>query len=262
MRPDPPSEPPEGAKDEADFGFKRVPAGDKPALVRTLFDGVASRYDIMNDLMSAGIHRLWKNALVDGLAPRSGLTLVDVAGGTGDITFRVHDRIKGAVAPGRITVLDLSLEMIEHGRMRAWNRGTLEGIDWLVADAEALPLGARVADAYTNAFGIRNVTHTERALEEAYRVLKPGGRFLCLEFSPRVRPILSRAYDAYSFRVLPLLGELVQGDRESYSYLAESIRRFPEPARFAEMIAAAGFARVKVRLLSGGIAALFSAWRL
>lgn len=249
-------------KRKVDFGFKHVLEGEKPSLVRSLFDGVAQRYDLMNDLMSAGVHRLWKSIMVDRLAPRPGITLVDVAGGTGDIAFRVFDRIGRRAELGRLLVCDASREMIEVGRDRAWNRGILEGIEWIAADAEALPLADRAADAYTIAFGIRNVTHIERALAEARRVLMPGGRFLCLEFSPSVHPAIARAYEAYSFGVVPLLGELVQRDRASYEYLVESIRRFPKPESFAAMVTEAGLARVKVQPLTGGIAVLFSAWRI
>ena len=249
------------ARKPTDFGFRVVPESEKPALVRALFDGVAGRYDLMNDLMSGGIHRLWKNAMIDWLAPRPGLELIDLAGGTGDIAFRILDRI-GAAGPGRITVCDLSLEMIEIGRTRAWDRGIVTGIDWICGDAENLPLRDGSADAITMAFGIRNVTHIDRTLSEARRILKPGGRFLCLEFCPEVHPLLAPLYERYSFRVLPWLGAMVQRDRESYEYLAESIRRFPEPDRFAAIIADAGLSQVKIRRLSGGIAALHSAWRI
>jgi demethylmenaquinone methyltransferase/2-methoxy-6-polyprenyl-1,4-benzoquinol methylase len=247
--------------DITDFGYRRVLESEKPSLVRDLFDNVARRYDLMNDLMSGGVHRLWKGAMIDWLAPRRGLHLVDLAGGTGDIAFRVLDRV-GGPGHGRVTVCDLSAEMVTVGRTRAWDRGLVKGLDWVCGDAECLPLAKSSADAVTIAFGIRNVTHIDAVLAEARRVLKPGGRFMCLEFCPEVDPMLAPLYERYSFTVLPWLGGLVQGDRDAYAYLAESIRRFPTPAHFAALIEAAGLDLVKVRRLSGGVAALHSAWRL
>jgi demethylmenaquinone methyltransferase/2-methoxy-6-polyprenyl-1,4-benzoquinol methylase len=197
--------------------------------------------------------------MIDWLAPKPGLRLLDVAGGTGDIAFRVHERLKG---DARITVCDLSENMVSEGRMRGWDRGIVGAIDWTVGDAEALPMTGSSADAYTIAFGIRNVTHIEHVLAEAARVLKPGGRFLCLEFSPEQAPGLDRLYELYSFSVIPALGGIVAGDRDSYRYLVESIRRFPAPQKFADMIRDAGFGGVTWRPLSGGIAALHSAWRI
>jgi demethylmenaquinone methyltransferase/2-methoxy-6-polyprenyl-1,4-benzoquinol methylase len=241
---------------ETDFGFRRVAEGEKARLVRQVFDGVAGRYDLMNDLMSGGVHRLWKTALIDWLAPRPHMHLVDVAGGTGDITQRFRAR-----GGGRVTVVDINEQMIRVGRDRA-AESRLANVDWVVGDAEALPLPDRCCDAVTIAFGIRNVTHVDRALAEMRRVLKPGGRFLCLEFSRVVVPGLAQAYDAFSFNVIPRLGELVAGDADSYRYLVESIRKFPDQERFAAMIRAAGLERVQVRNLSGGIAALHSGWRL
>jgi demethylmenaquinone methyltransferase/2-methoxy-6-polyprenyl-1,4-benzoquinol methylase len=246
----------QGAGNIADFGFREVPAGDKARLVRGVFDSVAGRYDLMNDLMSLGVHRLWKSALIDWLAPRPGMHLLDVAGGTGDIAFRFLER-----GGGRVTVCDLTEEMVSVGRDRAIDRGIVDGIEWAVGDAEALPLAEASADAYTIAFGLRNVTRIDRALAEARRVLKPGGHFLCLEFSRLVLPVLEPLYDKYSFSVLPALGEAIVGDRESYEYLAESIRRFPPQDELAERIEAAGLSLVKYRNLSGGIAAIHSAWR-
>lgn len=248
----------------ASFGFRDVPAAEKATLVRQVFDNVADRYDLMNDLMSLGVHRLWKTALVDALAPRPGLSLLDVAGGTGDIAFRVIERVKTRWpdAPLDITVCDINPAMLTVGRDRAIDRNLMNDIRWLCGNAEALPLPDASVDAYTIAFGIRNVTHIDRALAEARRVLKPGGRFLCLEFSHVALPGLDKLYDAYSFNVIPALGEMVTEDRESYQYLVESIRRFPTQARFAEMMAAAGLARAGYRNLSGGIVALHSAWRL
>lgn len=255
----------EGMADEAagdpsaetvDFGFRKVDAGEKPSLVKAVFDSVADRYDLMNDLMSGGVHRLWKAAMIDWLRPRPGLHLLDVGGGTGDIAFRFLDGGGGAV-----TVADINYEMLKVGQVRADKVGRGAGIAWLCGDAERLPLADASVDAFTIAFCIRNVTHVDRALKEARRVLKPGGRFLCLEFSRVVLPVLDRIYNEYSFRVLPAVGGLVTGNAEAYRYLAESIRRFPSQDRFARMIAEAGLDVVRYRNLSGGIAALHSAWR-
>lgn len=248
----------------APFGFREVDPAEKPHLVRGVFDSVASRYDLMNDLMSGGIHRLWKRAMIDWLHPRPGQHVIDVAGGTGDIAFRILDRTRDETGTprARVSVVDLTPAMVAVGRDRAIDRGILTGIDWIAGDAEALPIADGTADSYTIAFGLRNVTHIDRALAEARRVLKPGGRFLCLEFSRVVIPLLDRIYDAYSFNVLPTLGALVARDRESYQYLVESIRRFPDQDRLAGMIAEAGFGVVRYRNLTGGIAALHSGWRI
>jgi demethylmenaquinone methyltransferase/2-methoxy-6-polyprenyl-1,4-benzoquinol methylase len=240
------------------FGFRRVAAADKGGLVRQVFDSVAERYDLMNDLMSGGVHRLWKAALVDWLAPRGALALVDVAGGTGDVAVRVLERAPRA----RIVVADMNQRMLEVGRDRAIDRGILGGLDYVVTDAQALALPDRTFDAYTIAFGLRNVTRIDAALAEARRVLKPGGRFLCLEFSRVVVPGLAQLYDAYSFRVLPEIGARVAKDREAYQYLVESIRRFPPQDELAAMMRAAGFSQVRYRNLSGGIAAIHSGWRI
>jgi demethylmenaquinone methyltransferase/2-methoxy-6-polyprenyl-1,4-benzoquinol methylase len=241
-----------------DFGYRRVAPQEKTRLVQRLFDAVSPRYDLMNDLMSGGIHRLWKAALIDRLAPRPGQTLVDLAGGTGDIALRFRARAKGA----RVVVCDLSQSMVEKGRDRAIDQGALDEIQWVVGNAEALPLQSMSADACTIAFGLRNVARLERALAEARRILKPGGRFLCLEFSRVALPLLDRAYEIYSFAVLPLLGQIVAGDRDAYQYLVESIRRFPPQEVLADAMRAAGLERVGWRNLSGGIAALHSGWRL
>ena len=240
------------------FGYRKISAADKPSMVQSVFRNVASRYDLMNDVMSAGTHRLWKAALVDWLAPRPGLRVLDMAGGTGDIAFRIHTRCPDS----DILVCDLTEEMLNVGRDRAVDRGILKGLDWLCADAETLPLRDRSVEAYTVSFGLRNVTHLEHALAEAYRVLKPGGRFLCLEFSQVALPLLRDAYDLYSFRIIPRLGEVIARDRESYQYLVESIRRFPDQDGLARRMAAAGLARVQYRNLMGGVAALHSGWRL
>jgi demethylmenaquinone methyltransferase/2-methoxy-6-polyprenyl-1,4-benzoquinol methylase len=250
------------AGEQADFGYRSVPKAAKAALVRGVFDRVAPRYDLMNDLMSAGVHRLWKAALIDWLNPRPPLRLLDVAGGTGDIAFRFLARTGGAARGAGALVCDINEAMIAVGRDRAIDRGILQGIDWLTGDAERLPIADAAVDAYTIAFGIRNVTDLDRALAEARRVLRPGGRFLCLEFSRVVLPGLDRLYDAYSFAMLPRLGQFVTGDSAPYRYLAESIRRFPDQAGFAARIEAAGLGQVRYRNLSGGIAALHSAWRI
>lgn len=244
---------------EADFGYRRVAATDKPWLVRQVFDSVADRYDLMNDLMSGGIHRLWKAELIDRLAPRPGQLLLDVAGGTGDIAQRFLDR---AGATARVIVCDLTLSMLQHGRDRALDQGRVSGIEWVCGDAEHLPLDDASVDAYTIAFGLRNVTHIPAALAEARRVLRPGGRFLCLEFSRVDAPLLRPIYDLYSFAVLPRLGQLVVGDRDAYQYLVESIRRFLPQHELAHMMAEAGLEQVSFRNLTGGIAALHSGWRL
>ncbi|GGF07423.1 ubiquinone/menaquinone biosynthesis C-methyltransferase UbiE [Aliidongia dinghuensis] len=251
------------------FGFRTVAEDEKVGLVRGVFDSVAGRYDLMNDLMSAGIHRLWKAALMDWLNPRPGQHLLDVAGGTGDIAFRFLERTRprGATAEhppvaARVTVCDINWNMLGVGRDRAIDRGILVGIDWVCGDAEQLPVPSGSMDCYTIAFGLRNVTHIDEALAEARRVLKPGGRFICLEFSHVVLPVLDRLYDTYSFEVLPRLGRWVAKDEESYRYLAESIRRFPPQEELALRMRAVGFDQVKYRNLSGGIAAMHSGWRL
>ncbi len=242
------------------FGYRDVAPEEKPELIRDIFSSVASRYDLMNDLMSAGVHRLWKDAFVDWLNPQPSDAIVDVAGGTGDIAFRIVQRLKDKGGPAEITICDMSEAMLKEGRRRP-EAGEAK-ISWLCGDGEKLPLKDGSAGAYTIAFGIRNFTHLDRALAEAYRVLKPGGRFLCLEFSRVAAPGLDELYELYSFAVLPRLGELVAGDGASYRYLAESIRRFPSQPAFAKLIAAAGFSQVKYRNLSGGIAAMHSGWKL
>ncbi len=242
------------------FGFREIPAQEKPARVREVFDSVAERYDLMNDLMSAGVHRIWKDAFVDWLNPQAGQAHLDVAGGTGDIAFRIAERVRARKGRAEIAVCDINFEMLARGVTRAADAPA--GITWLCGDAEDLPIESASRDSYTIAFGIRNFTHIEQALKEAYRVLKPGGRFLCLEFSRVNAPGLDRLYDLYSFEVLPRLGEAVAGEGEAYRYLAESIRKFPAQKRFARMIAAAGFSQVKYRNLSGGIAAMHSGWKV
>jgi demethylmenaquinone methyltransferase/2-methoxy-6-polyprenyl-1,4-benzoquinol methylase len=250
---------------ETDFGFRLVPEAAKAPLVRAVFDSVAEHYDLMNDLMSAGIHRRWKAEMVRVLNPRPGQLLLDVAGGTGDIARRALPGLAppgAGSAAGGVIVCDTNRQMLETGRADALDDGILGGIEWLVGDAEALPFADRSFDLYTIAFGLRNVTRIEQALAEARRVLKPGGRFLCLEFTPAVAPLVQPLYDFYSFQVLPRLGEIVTGNRDAYTYLVESIRRFPSQSALAESIAAAGLDRAQYRNLTGGIAALHSAWRL
>jgi demethylmenaquinone methyltransferase/2-methoxy-6-polyprenyl-1,4-benzoquinol methylase len=245
----------------ASFGFRDVPEADKEGLVREVFSSVAARYDLMNDLMSAGVHRIWKDAMVEWLNPQPGWRCLDVAGGTGDIAFRIAEMARARGGEAGITVCDINQQMLGEGRRRAEEKG--EGaIAWTCGNAESLPFPDRHFDAYTIAFGIRNVTHIDTALAEARRVLKPGGRFLCLEFSKVEVPGLDALYDAYSFKLMPKIGGVVAGDEESYRYLAESIRRFPPQAAFAAMIGDAGLERVTVRNLSGGIAAMHSAWRI
>ncbi|MFO7856891.1 MAG: bifunctional demethylmenaquinone methyltransferase/2-methoxy-6-polyprenyl-1,4-benzoquinol methylase UbiE [Paracoccaceae bacterium] len=240
------------------FGFRDVPEAEKAGLVRGVFSSVAARYDVMNDLMSGGVHRLWKDAVIDWMAPRPGMRLLDVAGGTGDVAFRFLRRVNGE---GEVVVLDLTADMLEEGRARAGKQG-LRGLSWVCGDAMALPFPDRSFDAYTIAFGIRNVTRPEKALEEAFRVLRPGGRLLVLEFSRVTDGMLQRLYDAYSFNVIPAMGSAVTGDRDSYQYLVESIRKFPDQERFADMIRGAGFSRVAYRNLTLGVAAIHSGWRL
>ncbi len=250
-----------GTSGTTHFGFEEVAEAEKGPRVRDVFENVSGRYDLMNDLMSGGVHRLWKSAMIDWLNPRPGMRLLDVAGGTGDVALRVIDRL-GPERAGPVVVCDLTPEMLQVGRDRALDRGILRGIHWICGDAEALPLPARSVEAYTIAFGLRNVTRIEPALAEARRVLKPGGRFLCLEFSRVVLPLLAELYDLYSFKVLPAMGELVAGERDAYRYLVESIRRFPPQEDLAAMLSAAGLDQVRYRNLTGGIAALHSAWRI
>lgn len=239
------------------FGFRTVREEEKASLVRAVFDDVATRYDLMNDVMSIGIHRLWKDALIAWLRPRAGMTLLDVGGGTGDIAFRFRAR-----GGGPVTVCDINREMLSVGRDRAIDTNRVDGVTWVCGDAERLPLPDRSVDAYTIAFCLRNVTRIDEALAEARRVLRPGGRFLCLEFSRVVLPVMRDLYDRYSFDVLPKVGAMVAGNREAYQYLVESIRKFPPQEELAERMARAGLEQVRYRNLSGGIAALHSGWRL
>jgi len=252
---------PDSERKYADFGARQVPLDDKQGLVDDVFRNVARRYDLMNDLMSFGLHRAWKDAMVTAVHPSKNrpFALLDIAGGTGDIAMRV---IAAGGEHTRATVCDINPDMLVVGRERAQARGLADAVSFAEANAESLPFPDRSFDAATIAFGIRNVPRIETALHEAHRVLKIGGRFLCLEFSAVTMPGLGAIYDLYSFNVIPALGRAVVGDAESYRYLVESIRRFPKPQVFAGMMRAAGFARVSHRLMSGGIVALHSGWRL
>ncbi|MCA7117860.1 MAG: class I SAM-dependent methyltransferase [Acidibrevibacterium sp.] len=240
-----------------DFGFRAVPRAAKKPMVRAVFERVARRYDVMNDLMSLGLHRAWKRRFIDRLAPRSGDTLLDLAGGTGDISFGWL-----AAGGGRAILSDINPAMLAVGRERARARGIVRGLDFLIADAEALPLPDRTVDRVSIAFGLRNCTDKEAVLAEALRVLRPGGRFFCLEFSRVQVAALVPLYDAWSFAVLPRLGRIVAHDSESYQYLAESIRTFPDQETLAAMMRKTGFARVAVENLAGGIVAIHTGWRL
>ena len=248
--------------DDVAFGFRRVGEAEKQGLVNEVFSKVADRYDQMNDLMSAGLHRLWKDDFAAVLNPPRGAVpfhVLDVAGGTGDIALRIA---QAGGSGTRVTIADISPEMVGEGRKRAEAGGLSEHCTFTVGNAEALAFPAQSFDAYSIAFGIRNVTHIDRALAEAYRVLKPGGRFLCLEFSHVDVPLLDSFYDAYSFTVIPAVGKVVTGDGHPYRYLVESIRTFPKQDVFKSMIEAAGFSRVSFRSLSGGVVAIHSGWRI
>ena len=247
--------------DTTHFGFESVKLGEKQGKVDDVFHKVAGRYDVMNDLMSAGLHRLWKDRLVAMVNPpkRGAFTHLDVAGGTGDVAFRIA---KAGGAHTAITVLDINADMLEVGRERAHKRGLQDRLRFVEANAEDLPLEDKSFDAYTVAFGIRNVPRIDVALAEAYRVLKRGGQFLCLEFSQVELPGLAALYDAYSFNVIPRIGKAVTGDGDSYRYLVESIRQFPEAETFEGMIQAAGFRNTRIQRLSGGIVAIHTGWKL
>tara|TARA_R100000935_G_scaffold27389_1_gene47590 strand:+ start:3528 stop:4277 length:750 start_codon:yes stop_codon:yes gene_type:complete len=240
------------------FGFETVREEDKAGRVQGVFSSVASKYDIMNDVMSGGVHRIWKDAMMDWLAPRPGQRLLDVAGGTGDISFRFLKR----AGSGHSTVLDITESMLVEGRKRAEAESMHDQLDWVVGDAMALPFPDNTFDVYTISFGIRNVTRPQEALNEAFRVLRPGGRLMVLEFSQLPNPMMQKAYDAYSFNVIPRMGQIIAGDRESYQYLVESIRNFPDQETFLGMVRAAGFDNAKYRNLTLGVAALHSGWKL
>ena len=243
--------------DIIDFGFTTVQRGDKARLVRGVFDSVANRYDLMNDLMSVGIHRIWKAAMIDWMAPQPHQKLVDVAGGTGDISMQFL-RSGGGLA----CITDINHAMLQAGRIRRDLQRLANQLSWCVADAESLPFENQSVDFVTIAFGLRNVTDRQAALAEGYRILKPGGRFLCLEFSHLQIPQLAKLYQVWSFKVLPAMGQVIAGDADSYQYLAESIRTFPTKEVLADMFAQAGFVQIRVRSLSAGIACIHSGWKL
>ncbi|XVF47309.1 hypothetical protein PTKIN_Ptkin03bG0099400 [Pterospermum kingtungense] len=257
------------------FGFKEVREEQKSEMVAYVFDSVALKYDLMNDIMSAGLHRLWKDRFVSKLNVFPGMKHIDMAGGTGDVAFRVFDKIKRNKTPmhhhhddlqeqTQIYICDINPNMLNVGKKRAMERGIGEdeSLSWLEEDAEALRFGDNSIDSYTIAFGIRNVTHMDKALAEAYRVLKPGGRFLCLELTRVKIPVFKELYDLFSFTVIPAVGKLVTGDQDSYQYLIESIRRFPPQETFASMIAEAGFKKVEYENILGGVVAIHSGLKL
>jgi demethylmenaquinone methyltransferase/2-methoxy-6-polyprenyl-1,4-benzoquinol methylase len=244
------------------FGFRTVQEQERQGLVNDVFSKVAERYDLMNDLMSGGLHRLWKSDFVAMLNPPKGeapFRLLDVAGGTGDIAMRA---LRSGGPQTRAVICDISPEMLDVGRRRVTDAGLSDRIELIEGNAETLPFAEKSFDAYTISFGIRNVTHIDQALSEAYRVLRTGGHFLCLEFSEVQVPILDRLYDFHSFEIIPRLGKLTAGDAQPYQYLVESIRKFPKQERFADMIRAAGFHNVSFRNLTGGVAAIHSGWKI
>ena len=247
-----------GSDKTTHFGAQQVPEDEKAGMVRSLFSDVANKYDIMNDVMSVGIHRIWKEAMMDWLAPRPGQKLLDVAGGTGDVSFKFLKR----AGHGHATVCDLTEGMLVEGRKRAEADAMAESLDWVVGDAMALPFEDNTFDVYTISFGIRNVTRPQEALNEAYRVLRPGGRLMVLEFSQLPNPMMQKAYDLYSFNVIPRMGQVIANDRDSYQYLVESIRNFPDQETFLGMVKQAGFGNAKYRNLTMGVAALHSGWKL
>lgn len=240
------------------FGFTEVPEGEKAGRVQGVFSSVASKYDVMNDAMSLGIHRIWKDAMMDWLAPRPGQRLLDVAGGTGDISFRFLKR----AGHGHATVLDLTEPMLVEGRKRAEADAMGDQLNWVVGDAMALPFPDCTFDVYTISFGIRNVTRPQEALNEAFRVLRPGGRLMVLEFSQIPNDLMQKVYDLYSFNIIPRLGQVIAQDRDSYQYLVESIRKFPDQETFLDMVQQAGFENAKYRNLTMGVACLHSGWKL
>ena len=247
-----------GNENTTHFGFETVPESEKAGRVQGVFGSVASKYDVMNDAMSMGIHRIWKDAMMDWIAPRPGTKLLDVAGGTGDISFRYLKR----AGYGHATVCDLTEPMLVEGRKRAEAAQMADSLDWVTGDAMALPFPDNSFDTYTISFGIRNVTRPQEALNEAYRVLKPGGRLMVLEFSQIPNDMMQKAYDLYSFNVIPKMGQVIAGDRDSYQYLVESIRKFPDQETFLNMVKQAGFENAKYRNLTMGIACLHSGWKI
>ena len=246
------------AEQTTHFGFETVPEAEKAKKVQGVFTSVASKYDVMNDVMSLGVHRIWKEAMMDWLAPRPSQKLLDVAGGTGDISFKFLKR----AGSGHATVLDITENMLIEGRKRAEANQVLDSLNWVVGDAMALPFADNSFDVYTISFGIRNVTRPQEALNEAFRVLRPGGRLMVLEFSQIPVPLVQKAYDFYSFNVIPRMGKLIANDRDSYQYLIESIRKFPNQETFLSMVRQAGFENANYRNLSLGISALHSGWKI
>ncbi|XP_077570469.1 2-methoxy-6-polyprenyl-1,4-benzoquinol methylase, mitochondrial [Stigmatopora nigra] len=272
------------AEKNTHFGFETVPEAEKAKKVYKVFENVAQKYDVMNDAMSLGVHRLWKDILLHAMHPQPGACLLDVAGGTGDIAFRFLDYVtsqkerrdrrlvgsmpdisdddKAEEPKSRAVVCDINREMLKVGKEKARHMSVDANLSWVVGDAEELPFDDEQFDVYTIAFGIRNVTHIDLALQEAYRVLKPGGRFMCLEFSKVTNPFLASLYDAYSFQVIPVLGEVIAGDWKSYQYLVESIRKFPAQEEFKDMLEDAGLSCVRYHNLTGGVVALHSGFKL
>jgi len=246
------------------FGYRDVPEEKRQDLVNDVFSSVANRYDVMNDAMSGGLHRLWKNHLINRLRPKPGLALLDVAGGTGDIAFRFLEALGNDPAPKvpKVTVCDINPEMLDVGRGRAMDRGFWKDIEWVEGNAEKLPFEDNRFDAVTIAFGIRNVTHIEKAVAEAHRVLKPGGKYLVLEFSSTTVPMIRDIYDWYSFNVIPKMGKAITDDEASYQYLVESIRKFPAPKVFEGYLKKAGFKRVFKDQLAGGVVTLYGGWKV
>ncbi|SLN54071.1 Ubiquinone/menaquinone biosynthesis C-methyltransferase UbiE [Roseovarius albus] len=240
------------------FGYQDIPEAEKAGRVQGVFGSVASKYDVMNDAMSFGIHRIWKDAMMDWLAPRPGQRLLDVAGGTGDISFRFLKR----AGSGHATVLDLTEPMLVEGRKRAEADQMADSLDWVTGDAMALPFKDNTFDVYTISFGIRNVTRPQEALNEAFRVLKPGGRLMVLEFNQIPNDMMQKVYDLYSFNIIPRMGQMIANDKDSYQYLVESIRKFPDQETFLQMVKTAGFENAKYRNLSLGIACLHSGWKI
>ncbi len=241
------------------FGEKHVSPEEKTKAVHGVFDNVADRYDLMNDLMSGGLHRVWKDSFVRRIRPQPGLKYLDVAGGTGDIAFRIRKKLQSSndpVTQSPITLCDLTEHMLSKGRDRAIDRGWLNDFEWVTGNAESLPFPDASFDVYAIAFGLRNVTHIDTALKEAARVLKPGGRFFCLEFSHVEKPVLSKAYEFFSFNIIPKMGRVVAQDEESYQYLVESIRKFPKQEDLAQRLQDSGLKKIRFSNLSGGIVAI------
>lgn len=246
------------------FGFTEVGEEARQGFVNQVFSSVAGNYDLMNDAMSGGFHRLWKNHLINRLRPTAAMKLLDVAGGTGDVALRFLKALKNkdALQGKPVTVCDINPHMLEVGRARAIDKGFWENLKWVTGNAEALPFEDESFEATTIAFGVRNVTHLDKAIAEAHRILKPGGRYLVMEFSSVPSPLMREVYDWYSFHMIPKMGKAITGDEASYKYLAESIRKFPAPEVFAELMKKAGFSRVKMDPLAGGIVTLYSGWKI